>query len=413
MFRSRNSNSNYPFAARGERIVQRTSQTAVEALQCVKCKTRYDPEKLWSLCEKCGGILDPKYNLTIASESNYPRRKQLPNASGVWKWLTFLPLTHPSSMVTAGEGSTPLHHAKNLGKRFKLNHLLVKDETRNPTGCFKDRGAVVTASKLNQHHITDAVIASEGNASISLALYAQLANFQCHAYVPHTISPTKKQLLQALNAETTIIQGTLADAGKTASTEASNNHWYNASTFITPYRHDGKGTMASEILEQLDWKAPDAVVYPVGGGVGLVGMWKAFKYAKELDWSDKTPRMIGVQAEGCAPVVRAFEEGREDVADWPQPATIANGLLVPKPLGGALTLQAIRESGGSALAVSEASIRASIHDAMREEGLLLEPSAAAAFAALPTLRDSGVLDATDRTVVIATGSVLKTPEYLA
>ncbi len=393
--------------------MQRTAQSAVESLKCVKCKTRYDPEKLWSLCEKCGGILDPKYDLTIASESNYPNRQQLPNVFGVWKWLTFLPITHSLSRVTAGEGSTPLHHAKNLGKRFKLNHLLVKDETRNPTGCFKDRGAVVTASKLNQHHITDAVIASEGNASISLALYSQLANFQCHAYVPQTISPTKKQLLQTLGAETKIIQETLSDAGKAASTEASDKHWYNASTFITPYRHDGKGTMAWEILEQLGWKVPDAVVYPVGGGVGLVGMWKAFKYAKELDWSDKTPRMIGVQPEGCAPIMRAFDEGREDVDAWPQPATIANGLLVPKPIGGALTLQAIRESRGSVLAVSEASIRASIHDTMREEGLLLEPSAAAAFAALPTLRDSGVLDATDTTVVIATGSGLKTPEHLA
>ena len=391
--------------------MQRTTQTAVETLECVKCKTRHDPEKLWGLCEKCGGILDPKYNLTKAAETNHPKHQ--PDHPGVWKWLTFLPITDSTSIVTAGEGATPLHHARNLAQQFRLKTLLVKDETRNPTGCFKDRGAVVTASKLNQHHIKDAIIASEGNASISLGLYAKLARLQCHAYVPQTISPSKKQLLQALGAETKIILGTLADAGRTASAESSEKQWYNASTFITPYRHDGKATMAWEILEQLDWKAPDAVVYPVGGGVGLVGMWKAFTYAKLLDWSDKTPRMIGVQPEGCAPVVRAFDEGREEVEAWSNPLTIANGLLVPKPLGGALTLKAIRESRGAALTVSEDSIRASVHDAMRMEGLLLEPSAAAAFAAIPRLRDSGVLDASDRTVVIATGSGLKTPEYLA
>jgi len=392
--------------------MQKTPQSAVASLQCIKCNAPYAPEKLWSLCEKCGGILDPKYNLTAAGEADYPSRKPSPNL-GVWSWLTFLPVTNPPDLITAGEGATPLRQAKNLGRRLKLSSLWIKDETWNPTGCFKDRGAVVTATKLHQHHVKDAIIASEGNASISLALYAQLAGIRCHAHVPPTISQTKKQLLQALGAETSVIEGTLADAGKSASAEASHRGWYNASTFITPYRHDGKGTMAWEILEQSAWQAPDAIVYPAGGGVGLVGMWKAFKYAKELDWTNKTPRMIGIQPEGCAPVVRAFEQGREDVDAWPQPSTIATGLLVPRPLGGALTLQAIRESKGSALAVSDESIRQSIREVMREEGLFLEPSAAAAFAALPKLRESGVLDASDRTVVIATGSGLKTPEHLA
>ncbi len=392
--------------------MQKTTQSAVESLQCIKCGALYEAEKLYSLCEKCGGILDPQYNLTLAGEADYPKRKQSHDPGGVWRWVTFLPVTNSTDLVTAGEGETPLHSAKNLSQQVKLSKLWIKDETRNPTGCFKDRGAVITATKLHQHHVTDAIIASEGNASISLALYTQLKGIRCHAYVPHTISQTKKQILQALGAETKVIEGTLADAGKDASTEASRKAWYNASTFITPYRHDGKGAMAWEILEQLDWQAPEAVVYPVGGGVGLVGMWKAFKYAKELDWCDKTPRMIGIQPEGCAPVVRAFEQGRQDVEAWPEPSTIATGLLVPKPLGGALTLQAIRESKGSALAVSEASIQRFIHEVMRMEGLLLEPSAAAAFASLPKLRESGMLDASDQTVVIATGSGLKTPEHL-
>jgi threonine synthase len=392
--------------------MQRITQSAVESLECVKCGTQYPPKGLWSLCEKCGGLLDPKYNLTLANESNYPNRKQTPNQTGIWRWLTFLPITSPTDLLTAGEGETPLHPAKNLSKQLKINKLWIKDETKNPTGCFKDRGAVITATKLHQHHVSDTIIASEGNASISLALYTQLAGIRCHAYVPHTISQTKKQLLQALGAEMKVIQGTLADAGKTASEEAIQKGWYNASTFITPYRHDGKGTMAWEMLEQLDWQAPDAVVYPVGGGVGLVGMWKAFKYAKELGWSDKTPRMIGIQPEGCAPVVRAFEQGREDVEAWPHPSTIATGLLVPRPLGGAITLHAIRESKGFALAVSEESIRHSIREVLQEEGFFLEPSAAAAFAALPKLREAGVLDASDETVVTATGSGLKTPEHL-
>lgn len=394
-------------------ILQKNIQSAVESLQCIKCGTKYDPERLLGLCENCGSILDPKYNLTLASEADYPKRKQSLDSPGVWRWLTFLPLTNPSSMISACEGGTLLLPARNLGTQLKLTRIFVKDECRNPTGCFKDRGATVTASKLKQHQIKDVVIASEGNASCSLALYAQLAGFQCHAHVPHTISPTKKQLLNALGAEISIVEGTLADAGKNVALEATAKGWYNASTFITPYRHDGKGTMAWEVLEQMEWKAPDAVVYPVGGGVGLVGMWKAFKYAHELGWSDMTPRMIGVQPEGCAPVVHAFEDGRDDVEAWPQPATMATGLLVPRPLGGSMILQAIRESKGSAVAVSEAAIRESISQVRREEGLLVEPSAAAAFAALPKLRNSGVLDASDLTVVIATGSGLKTPEYLA
>ncbi len=348
-----------------------------------------------------------------AGEADLPNHKQTNHARGIWRWLTFLPITQASSIISAGEGGTPLLPAKNLGTRLKLNRLFVKDEGRNPTGCFKDRGAVVTTSKLKQHHVKDVVIASEGNASCSLALYAQLAGLNCHAYVPHTISPVKSKLLHALGAETTTVEGTLADAGRKANLEAGEKGWYNASTFITPYRHDGKGTMAWEILEQLNWRAPDAVVYPVGGGVGVVGMWKAFTYAQKLDWSDKTPRMIGVQAEGCAPVVRAFEEAKDDVEAWPHPSTMATGLLVPKPLGGKLILQAIRESQGTVVATSETAIRESVHEVMRREGLLLEPSAAAAFAALSPLRDSGVIEASDTVVVIATGSGLKTPEQFA
>ncbi len=394
-------------------MLQKTLRSAVETVRCTLCKAQYDPEKLWSLCENCGGVLNPQYDLELAAEADYPRRSQKGDPHGVWKWLTFLPVTEPANLITAGEGETPLLAAKRLGLKLKLTGLFVKDEGRNPTGCFKDRGAVVTASKLWQHGVMNAVIASEGNASCSLALYARFAGFKCHAFVPHTISPTKRQLLQALGAKLEIVRGTLADAGKRSATEADAKRWYNASTFITPYRHDGKGTMAWEILEQLDWKAPDAVVYPVGGGVGLVGMWKAFKIAETLGWSQQIPRMIGVQPEGCAPVVRAVQTGREEVEEWMEPSTMATGLQVPKPLGGRLILQAIRESKGTAVSVSEAAIKESIRELAHREGLLLEPSAAAAFAALPELTESSQLDASESIVVIATGSGLKTPEALA
>jgi threonine synthase len=229
-------------------------------------------------------------------------------------------------------------------------------------------------------------------------------------FLPQQANPAKAELSRKLGAKVTSVDGTIADAGRRVEALAKSERCYNASTFVTPYRHDGKGTMALEICEQLGWKVPDYVVYPVGGGVGLVGMWKMFSILEKIGWVKKRPRFIAVQADGCAPVVRDYNSKREDVEEWKSPETIAFGLRIPKPLAGKWILRCLRESDGIALTVTDAEIRKSMGQALKDEGLLLEPSSAATIAALVHLYGESVIDRSEQVVLIATGSGLKTLE---
>jgi threonine synthase len=237
-----------------------------------------------------------------------------------------------------------------------------------------------------------------------------MAGIGCHIYLPKDANFAKVELSRKLGAHVTKVQGTISDAGRQAAKLAEKTGAYNASTFVTPFRHDGKGTMALEICQQRDWESPDYIVYPVGGGVGLVGMWKMFKILQRFGWIRKRPRIIAVQPRGCAPVVDAYNRGRMDVAEWKSPETIAKGLKIPKPLAGKWILRSLRESRGLALKVSDEEIHRAMLDVSQRDGLLVEPSSAAAFAALPMLYESGAIDKKDSVVVIATGSGLKTLE---
>ncbi len=319
----------------------------------------------------------------------------------------FLPVRHGTIPVTAGEGGTPLRLTRSYSK-----NVWVKDETRNPTGTFKDRGASLTVTRLSQLKVRRLVLASEGNAGCSFALYSQMAGIGCHVYLPRQANPAKVQLTKKLGAQLTRVAGTIADAGRSAAKVAKETGRYNASTFVTPFRHDGKGTMALEISEQFDWKNPDYIVYPVGGGVGLVGMWKMFKILERIGWTRNKPRIVAVQSSGCAPVVDAYNKGREEVEEWKSPRTIANGLKIPKPLADRWILKSLRESKGIALKVTDIEIQRAILQVAKKEGILLEPSSAAGFAAIPRLYDNGSVDRGDSLVVIATGSGLKTLEQL-
>ena len=319
----------------------------------------------------------------------------------------FLPTSRELPPVTAGEGGTPLRHLRSFPKT-----LWVKDETRNPTGCFKDRGASATVTRLSQLRVRRLVLASEGNAGCSFALYSRMTGISCHVYLPKQANPTKVQLSRRLRARVSRVPGTIADAGLKAAREAEKTGDYNASTFVTPYRHDGKGTMAIEICEQLGWKSPDNIVYPVGGGVGLVGMWKMFNLLQRIGWIRNKPRMVAVQPSGCAPVIDAYNQGKLDVAEWEKPRTIANGLKIPKPLAGRWILKTLRDSKGIALKVSDSQIQSANRSVAKADGILLEPSSAAAFAAIPILYETGQLDREDSVAVIATGSGLKTIEQM-
>jgi threonine synthase len=325
----------------------------------------------------------------------------------MWKFNMFLPVRAGTIPVTAGEGATPLRPIRSYRRS---RNILVKDETRNPTGTFKDRGASLSVTRLSQLNVRKLALASEGNAGCSFALYSQMAGIRCNVYVPNDANVAKLELSKKLGAQVTKVQGTISDAGRKAAKFAETTGAYNASTFVTPFRHDGKGTMALEICEQLGWESPDYIVYPVGGGVGLIGMWKMFKILERLGWIRKQPQIVAIQPSGCAPVVDAYNKGKIDVAEWKSPDTIAKGLKIPKPLAGKWILRCLRESKGIALKVSDREIHQAMLNVAKRDGMLVEPSSAAAFAALPKLHESGTIDGKDSLVVIATGSGLKTLE---
>ncbi len=385
--------------------------SCIEHISCMKCGRKFQVEDILQLCPNCGGILDPQYNVQKIAETidRETIGKRKPNT--MWKWLEFLPLTDPRNIVSAFEGGTPLIKTGRLGREVGVKSLFVKDETKNPTLTFKDRGASTTISKLKELGVTEIGVSSEGNAACAFALYSQMAGITCHAYIPTDANPTKKELLLSLSADLHLIPGTIADAGKQASKDIQRNKWYNAATFVTPYRHDGKGTMALEILEAMDWESPDVLVYPTGGGVGIVGMWKAIKTLERLGWIQRLPRIIAVQPENCAPVVKAFQEGKDEVEEWRDPKTIAMGLRIPKPLAGSLILGTLRESKGSAVKVPEEELLRFQRKILRLEGLILEPSSTTAFAALPIMIEERTIDPSEKVVVLATGSGHKTLEY--
>lgn len=356
-------------------------------------------------CPVCNGLLDTVLDEEALAE--FPARKGTGSDPSMWRFSMFLPTKTGTRIVTAGEGGTPLRQVKSLSK-----NIFAKDETRNPTGTFKDRGASSALTRLAQLKVRRIVLASEGNAGCSFAMYSRMSGIDCEVYLPKKANPAKLQLTRRLRAKVTQVSGTISEAGQRAAKTAKTTGRYNASTFVTPFRHDGKGTMAVEICEQLEWQSPDFIVYPVGGGVGLVGMWKMFKLLQRLGWTKSRPRIVAVQPSGCAPVVDAFNHQREDVEEWKAPNTIANGLKIPKPVAGKWILKSLRESRGVGLKVSDSEIQRAVKSMASKEGMLLEPSSATAFAALPHLRESGQMETSDRIVVIATGSALKTCEQL-
>ena len=381
------------------------SKQPYTGLQCTQCHRFFHEEAPLGTCPKCHGLLDTVLDETVLS--HYSKLQPGNDVQSMWKFNMFLPVKAGTIPVTAGEGNTPLRPVRSYPQ---LHSVWLKDETRNPTGTFKDRGASLAVTRLSQLRVRKLVLASEGNAGSSFALYSQMAGINCHLYLPSDANNAKVELSKKLGAQVTKVKGTISEAGRHAAEVAEKTGAYNASTFVTPFRHDGKGTMALEICQQQGWESPDYIVYPVGGGVGLVGMWKMFKILHRLGWIRRRPRIIAVQPTGCAPVVDAYNKGRMEVPEWKSPKTIAKGLKIPKPLAGAWILKSLRESRGLALKVSDVEIHRAMLNVAKRDGLLVEPSSAAAFAAIPKLHETGTVDRKDSVVVIATGSGLKTLE---
>ncbi|MDX2154361.1 MAG: threonine synthase [Bryobacteraceae bacterium] len=380
--------------------------TTVTHLECSLCGKRREAGQVHNLCE-CGGPLLVRYDLEKARAS-WSRDWITTGPSSMWRYAPVLPVSKPASIISLGEGLTPLVRARRLGKAYGAEDLWVKDEGQNPTDSFKARGLSCAISMAHELGIRKVAIPSAGNAASALAAYAAAAGIEAHIFMPRDVPQANFIECKSYGAHVTLVDGLISDCGRIVAERKDAEGWYDVSTLKEPYRIEGKKTMGYEVAEQFQWSLPDVIFYPTGGGVGMIGMWKAFDEMEQLGWiGSKRPKMIAVQAAGCQPMVRAFEEGAERSRFWDNAWTVASGLRVPKPLGDFLILEAVRKSGGTAIAVTdEESLEAGLEMA-RLEGLFAAPEGAACVAALRKLLANGFLKPEERIVIYNTGSGLK------
>lgn len=373
---------------------------------CARCDRRFGLSELLGLCP-CGSPLLVRYDLgkakVVLDRSSFASR-----VGSLWRYRELLPLQDDAHLISLGEGYTPLLDAKNLAGELGLRRLWIKDEAQNPTGSFKDRGLSVAISRAKELGVKKAAIPSAGNAGGSFAAYAARAGIEAHVFMPRD-TPTANQIEVAqYGARLALVDGLISDCGRIVAEKKTAEGWFDFSTLKEPYRVEGKKTMGYEIAEQLGWRLPDVIIYPTGGGTGLIGMWKAFGELAELGWiGAKRPRMVSVQASGCAPIVKAFRENQSAAEPWPNGQTIAAGLRVPQAVGDFLMLQAIRESRGVATSVGDDEMLAEIRRVGKTEGLFFCPEGAACIAALRRLVKSGWVRRDDETLVFNTASGLK------
>ena len=383
----------------------------VRILSCSRCTKAFTWQEARNLCD-CGGPLLVQYDLQEVQRRW--RKEDLKAAvDSMWRYAPVLP-ADAEEAVTLDEGWTPLLRAPRLERECGARDLWIKDESRNPTESFKARGlscAVTMARKLG---LTKLAIPSAGNAASALAAYAAAAGLEAHIFMPRDVPQANFIECKALGANVTLVNGLISDCARIVANRKEREGWFEVSTLKEPYRIEGKKTMGYEIAEQFDWQLPDAILYPCGGGVGQIGMWKAFRELEELGWiSSKRPKMITVQAQGCAPIVQAFEQQRESSEFWDGAHTVASGLRVPKALGDFLVLRSLRESGGTAVSVSDEEMMDAGLLLARTEGVFPAPEGGACVAAVKRLVGDGVLAPNDRIVIFNTGSGLKYLEAYA
>ncbi len=383
------------------------SRSLLHHLECSRCRETFPADRWSNLCPHCSAPLLARYDLEAARPLLRPEGLAGRPAS-LWRYAELLPVRDPAFRLTLGEGWTPLLRADRLGEALGLEHLYIKEEGLNPTGSFKARGMAVAVSRACELGAVGFVLPSAGNAAGALAAYAAQAARPAHLFLPANTPPAFFRECRGLGATVSSVPGHLGDAGRAARQEAERQGWTSLSTLTEPYRVEGKKTMAFELLEQLG-QAPDVIVYPTGGGTGIIGMWKGFAELEALDWiGPERPRLVSVQMAGCAPIVRAFHQGRDRATPWPAPApTVALGLRVPAAVGDALILQALRESGGTAVAVEEETVLPAWQRLGRLEGILACPEGAAALAGLETLVQQGWVRPHERVVLFNTGNGYK------
>ena len=377
------------------------------ALDCSACGRSHDLTGPRSVCEGCGQPLLARYDLPRI-RAEVPRDGLSGYGSDLWRYRAVLPFSADFAAVRLGEGGTPLLPLAEQAADLGLAGLWLKDEALNPTASFKARGLALAVNGALAFGRQAVALPSAGNAGSAAAAYAAAAGLRCRITVPEDTPEVFILEQRALGAEVKRVPGTIADAGRALAAWAPATAWWNVATFREPFRLEGKKTLGYEIAEQCGWRLPDAIVYPTGGGTGLVGMWRAFVELRELGWTEGAmPRLIAVQPRGCAPVVRAFESGAATTVPWEDARTSALGLRVPSPFADALILRAIRESGGTAVAVEEEELLDGMADLSATEGCLACPEGGATLAALRRLCASGGVRPRERVVIYNTGSGLK------
>jgi threonine synthase len=382
-------------------------ESALSHLECPECGRKLNSDRVQNFCRACSSPLLARYDLKkIAIQTKrdeFARRER-----GLWRWAELLPVRKERYRLTLGEGDTPLLPARRLGREMGLPHLFIKDESSNPSGSFKARGLCVAVARALELGRNEFVIPTAGNAGGALAFYAARGGARAHVFMPEDAPRANQAEVRASGADLVLVDGLISDAARLAAETAKGKRWFDISTFKEPYRCEGKKTMGLELAEAFGWVLPDVIFYPTGGGTGLVGMWKAFEELEALGWiGAKRPRMVSVQSSGCAPVVRAFREGKERAEPWIHAETIAAGLRVPNVFADRLILRALRESGGTAIAVPDEEILSARSDLARLEGLLACPEGAATLAALRHLLADGWLQKNETIVLFNTGSGLK------
>ncbi len=382
-------------------------RTYLTHLECSWCGASYHADRLWNVCPACERPLLARYDLAAAC-AGFPVDALQDRPATLWRYAEMLPVRDPAYQLTLGEGFTPLLRLERLGAELGLANLYAKDESANPTASFKARGLCLAVARAAELGVEALAIPSAGNAGSALAAYAARAGLPAHIFLPSDAPPLFVTEMRTLGAEVTLVDGLITDCARYVREGAAEGRWFDVSTLREPYRVEGKKTMGYELAEQLGWTLPDVIIYPTGGGTGIVGMWKAFQEMEALGWiGPERPRMVSVQSAGCAPIVRAFRAGRETAEPWPHAATIAAGLRVPSAIGDFLILRALRESGGTAVAVSDEEILEAVWEIGRVEGLFVAPEAAATLAALRHLLAQGWIAPDERVVLFLTGSGLK------
>ena len=379
----------------------------VKNLECSFCHREYEARRLHNVCTECGKPLLVRYDLKriakfLTRQSLFARRPD------IWRYRELLPVRREDNIVTLGEGWTPLLHAVSLGESLGLRELYVKDESLNPTQSFKARGMSVAVSMAKELGVKKLAAPSAGNAAGALAAYCARARIGAYLFMPRDTPRANIIECEVAGAHVTLMDGLITDCGAEVARRKESEGWFDVSTLKEPYRVEGKKTLGYEIAEQLEWTLPDVIIYPTGGGTGLVGMWKAFDELQQLGWiGDKRPRMISVQAAGCAPIVRAFEAGDRFAAEFQNAATVASGLRVPKAIGDFMILDAIRESGGTAITVTDEELIEGAKELARIEGIFAAPEGGACVPALRKLLARGDVKLGEKVVLFNTGSGIK------